>query len=67
MNINQPAGPSVRDWADAGLHVTKLENAEIGGPLYELKKQLVFNGVVHIQSVWLNQSQLRAVGIDHGL
>jgi hypothetical protein len=66
MDFAQPAGPSVRDWAEATLKVTKVERE--GSPqIFELRKQMVINGVLHVQFVWLTHSQLRSVGIDHGL
>ncbi len=66
MDTDKPAGPTVRDWAEATLKVTKVERA--GSPqIFELRKQMVVNGVLHEQFVWLTHSQLRSVGIDHGL
>jgi hypothetical protein len=59
-------GPSAREWANASLHVTKVENPQ-QETIYEFRKELVVNGVSHIQFLWLNQSQLRSVGIEHGL
>lgn len=66
MNTDQPPGPSVRDWANASLKVVKVERVGEEA-IYEFRKELVINGVTHIQFVWLNQLQLRGVGIDHGL
>lgn len=67
MNIDQPAGPTIRDWANAGLHLTKVDTGKPEEALYELKKCLVVNGVEHIQLVWLDQKQLRSISLDHGL
>ena len=68
MNENIPVGPSAQDWAHAGLHVTKIAFPdEPERTIYELRKILVVNGVQHLQFIWLNQQQLRGVGIDHGL
>jgi len=66
MSQPLPVGPSARDWANANLHVTKVENPQ-HETIYEFKKELVVNGVSHVQFIWLNQMQLRSVGIDHGL
>ena len=62
-----PVGPSPRDWANAGLTLKKVESAEPEETIYEVRKTLVVNGVRHVQYVWLNQQQLRGIGIDHGL
>ena len=61
-----PSGPTAEDWADAKLSVTKIETSNRMA-IYELRKVLVINGVTHIQFVWVNQLQLRSVGIDFGL
>lgn len=62
-----PVGPSLREWSDASLKLTKLEGDDPEQAIYELRKTLVVNGVPHVQYVWLNQQQLRGVGIDYGL
>ena len=67
MDLNQPAGPSVLDWANAGLKLTKVEPADGSGTIFEIRKEMVVNGVVHVQYVWLTLLQLRQLGIDHGL
>jgi hypothetical protein len=67
MSSDQPAGPSVRDWANATLHLKKIETDKLEEAIYELQKRLVINGVEHIQFAWVNQMQLRSVAIDHGL
>ena len=64
MNTDQPVGPSAQDWADAPLHVTEVKGQDGGQRIFRLQKQLVINGVPHIQFVWLNHAQLRSVGID---
>lgn len=66
MSESIPVGPSALDWANAKLHVTKIENAQ-HETIYEFRKELIVNGVPQLQFVWLNQLQLRSVGIDHGL
>jgi hypothetical protein len=66
MGGEVPVGPSARDWANASLQVTKVEHPE-QGTMFELRKELVIHGVRHLQFIWLNQLQLRSVGIDHGL
>jgi hypothetical protein len=67
MNLNQPPGPSIQDWSNASLHVTKCEPAGAGEPIFELRKELVVNGVLNVQFIWLTRLQLRSIGIDHGL
>jgi hypothetical protein len=67
MKLDPPVGPTARDWADATLHVAKVENGEGRPPIFELRKKLIVNGETQIQFVWLNHAQLRSVGIDHGL
>lgn len=62
-----PVGPTAKDWADAGLLVRKVESEKPEETIYEFRKTMVVNGVPHIQFVWINQQQLRGVGIDHGL
>ena len=62
-----PVGPSPRDWANANLTLAKHETADPEKTIYELRKTLVVNGVQHVQFVWLNQQQLRSIGIEHGL
>jgi hypothetical protein len=66
MGSEGSVGPSARDWANASLHVTKIEN-QTEETIYEFRKELIINGVRHLQFVWLNQMQLRSVGIDQGL
>lgn len=68
MNANDvPVGPTARDWANATVRVTKVATANPEETIYELRKTLVVNGVQHVQFVWVNQQQLRGIGIDHGL
>jgi len=67
MSANHAAGPSIRDWANATLHLTKHEDGNPEETVYEIKKRLVLNGVEYVQYVCLNQKQLRSIGIDHGL
>lgn len=67
MDINQPAGPSVLDWANANLKLTKVELADGSGTIFEVRKEMVVNGVLHVQYAWLTLLQLRTIGIDHGL
>ena len=67
MNPDVPPGLSARDWANAGLHLTKLEGGDPEDAIDEIRKVAVVNGVEHVQFVWLNQQQLRGIGIDHGL
>jgi hypothetical protein len=65
MNSESSVGPSAADWANASLHVTKLGTGEAA--IYQFRKELVINGVQHLQFVWVNQLQLRSVSIEHGL
>jgi hypothetical protein len=67
MNVDVPVGPSARDWANAELKLAKVLAANPEETIYELRKVLVINGVRHVQFVWVNQQQLRSIGIDHGL
>lgn len=67
MSDEQPAGPSNRDWANAGLQLHRLENKDPAETIYGIEKRMVINGVEHVQYVWLNQLQLRAISLDHGL
>jgi hypothetical protein len=67
MNADHPPGPSIKDWAYANLHVTKLEPHDGAEPLFELRKEMVVNGVLNVQFVWISRLQLRNVGIDLGL
>lgn len=67
MDPNQPVGPSARDWANASLHLRKIETGKPEETIFEFKKRLIVNGVEHIQFVWLNQLQLRSIAIEHGL
>lgn len=67
MSSDRPAGPTLRDWANASLHLTKYESSNPEDTIYEIRKRMVINGVEHIQFVVVNQLQLRSVGIEHGL
>lgn len=67
MSAEMPVGPSARDWANAPLSLTKIESSDPEETIYELRKIVVINNVPHVQFVWLNQRQLRSIGIDHGL
>jgi hypothetical protein len=64
MNAGQFDSPTAQDWADASLHVTELVNPAGGQRIFRLQKQMVVNGVMHVQFVWLNHGQLKSVGID---
>lgn len=66
MDIQNPAGPTAFEWANHSIQVKKIEHSGTEA-IYELRKEMVINGVLHRQFVWLNQSQLRSIGIDHGL
>lgn len=67
MNSEHSGGPTIDDWANATLHLTKRTPDNPENSIYELRKRMVINGVEHYQFVWLNQSQLRSIGIEHGL
>jgi hypothetical protein len=62
----EPRAISGADWAAAPLKVKKCESGS-EETVYEFRKEMIVNGILHVQFVWLNQSQLRSVGIDHGL
>lgn len=58
--------PSKEDWAAVNLRVHKHQR-EGQMPIYEFTKTIsTEDGRTHVQSVWLNQSQLSAVARDHG-
>jgi hypothetical protein len=67
MQPDQSPGPSLEEWAHANMTVVKIAKPDGGDAIYQLRKEMVINDVKHVQFVWLNQSQLRAIGIDHGL
>lgn len=67
MNSPSASGPSNRDWANANLTLDKVEFADDGETIFQLRKEMVINGVVHVQYVWMNRLQLRSVAIDHAL
>jgi hypothetical protein len=67
MDLNQPPGPSILDWSYANLHVKKCEPHDGSEPIFELRKELVVNGVLNVQYIWLTRLQLRNIGIDFGL
>jgi hypothetical protein len=66
MNSDSPSDMD-RLWADANLHVTKIEFSDGSPTIFRLQKQMVINGITHVHSVWLNLIQLRNVAIDQAL
>ncbi len=67
MNSPSASGPSNRDWANAKLSVEKVENTVNGETIFQFRKEMVINGVLHVQYIWVNRLQLRGVAIDHAL
>ena len=67
MDLNQPAGPSVLDWANANLKHTKIELVDGSDTILGIRKEMVVNGVLQVQFAWLTRLQLRTIGIDHRL
>lgn len=67
MSSDLPVGPTLHDWANASLQLTKFETANPEEAIYEIRKSMVINGVEHVQFVVVNQQQLRSVSIEHGL
>lgn len=49
------------------MQLHRLENKDPAETIYGIEKRMVINGVEHVQYVWLNQLQLRAISLDHGL
>lgn len=45
MDLNQPAGASVLDWANAGFNLTKVELIDGSGTIFEVRKEMVVNGL----------------------
>jgi len=67
MSSSQSHESLGRLWADADLEVVTFAPEDGGPPIFELRKQLVVNGVLHVQTIWLNLLQLRTVAIDQAL
>jgi len=67
MSFEQVPGPSAYDWANAPLQLVKIARSEDEEPIFELRKEMVVNGVIQMQFVVLTRMQLRNIGIDFGL
>lgn len=67
MSFEQHPGPSLHDWAHASLQLVTITGPEGNEPIFELRKEMVINGVQHIQFVVLTRLQLREIGISHAL
>ncbi|MBL8815480.1 MAG: hypothetical protein JNL58_05585 [Planctomyces sp.] len=67
MSFEQPPGPSLHDWAHAPLQLVEITGPEGSESIFELRKEMVVNGVRHLQFVVLTRLQLREIGINHAL
>ncbi|MDZ4819217.1 MAG: hypothetical protein SGJ20_09620 [Planctomycetota bacterium] len=63
----RPVDSLIEAWANAPLGLTKWEPNDGGPALYGLRKEMIVDGVREVQMVWINQAQLRSIGIEHGL